>query len=136
MSKRRDRHERGMRGPLAPAGTIPKRPLSRTERFASAIEDTLELVAENCPQALQRIDVGYEDVPAGPVGWDSRVPLAAAVSATSERHGQVILYQRPIERRAPTPADLRKLVQSTIVEQLSAITGFPPEQLDPTLEER
>jgi hypothetical protein len=125
-----------MRGPLAPFGTIPKRPLSRTERFAGAIEETLELVAENCPEALRRIDVGYEDVPAGPVGWDSRVPLAAATSATSERHGQVVLYQRPIERRVGSAAELRRLVQSTIVEQLSAITGFPPEQLDPSLEDR
>jgi hypothetical protein len=139
MSKRRDRHERGVRGPLAlpnPVTRIPalKRVDDRKTRFAAAIAAALEQVRLNCPQALPRVDIGFEDVPTKFVPWETRVPLAAANSATPDRHGQIVLFRRPIERRAGTNADLRQLVRSTIVEQLSAITGFSVSELDPESE--
>ncbi|MDR1431984.1 MAG: metallopeptidase family protein [Propionibacteriaceae bacterium] len=136
MSKRRDRHERGLRGPLAlpnPVTRIPalRRLSDRKTRFAEAIETALEQVSANCPQALARVDIGFEETPTKFVPWESRVPLAAANSATPDRHGQVVLFRRPIERRATTSSELRELVRSTIVEQLSAITGFSVTELDP-----
>ncbi|MDR1237267.1 MAG: metallopeptidase family protein [Propionibacteriaceae bacterium] len=136
MSKRRDRHERGLRGPLAlpnPVTRIPalRRVDDRRTRFAAAIEAALERIALNCPQALPRVDIGFEEVPTKFVPWETRIPLAAANSATGDRHGQIVLFRRPIERRTSTNAELRQLVRSTIVEQLSAITGFPVSELDP-----
>jgi predicted Zn-dependent protease with MMP-like domain len=120
-----------MRGPVS----LPN-PLTRTRlidrptaegQFADYIAQTVARVAADCPQALARIDIGYEDVPVAA----GDVPLATATSATPERNGQVVLYRRPLEHRAASQSDLRRLVRLTIVEQLAAITGLSPHQIDP-----
>lgn len=67
----------------------------------------------------------------GPWSRD-RVPLAAAMAPVPERNGQVVLYRRPLEHRANTRKGLRILVHRTIVEQLSALTGIPAAEIDPT----
>ena len=82
--------------------------------------------------ALAAMDVGVEDVPTLTQGWVERVPLAAAVSATPTKNGQVVVFRRPIERRARTRAGLRILVYRTIVEQLSDATGIALDEIDPS----
>jgi hypothetical protein len=77
------------------------------------------------------MDVGVEDVPTVTPAWVDRVPLAAAVSATPTKNGQVVVFRRPIERRARTRSGLRILVYRTIVEQLSEATGIPIDEIDP-----
>ncbi len=140
MPRRRDRHDRGLRGPLALPNQFTKKPvlnrgMNRQSRFAKAIEQALEQIIENCPQALNRVVVGFEDVPTKFVSWDNRVPLAAARSATAEHPGQIVLYRRPIEHRSDSNSSLKLLVKTTIVEQLNAITGFTIQELDPNSEE-
>ena len=96
------------------------------------ITDALAQIQEHCPQALANMDVGIEDVPDVGVGWtQDRVPLAAAVSALPDRNGQVVVFRRPLERRARTRQGLRILVFRTIVEQLSEATGIPVDDIDP-----
>ena len=51
--------------------------------------------------------------------------------AIRTRHGQVVLYRRPLEHRARTRKGLRILVFRTLVEQLHALTEIPLEELDP-----
>ena len=138
MAHRRERHGRGLRGPLAlptPLTGEPVRLRSRpqsTEFFTSCVSGSLGRVSASCPRALAQIDVGVEDVPvvAGPWSRD-RVPLAAAIGPEPSKHGQVVLYRRPLEHRARTRRGLRILVFRTLVEQLHALTEIPMEELDP-----
>ncbi len=74
--------------------------------------------------------MGLEEAPSLEAQWTGDdVPLAAAL----EHRGsvQVILYRRPLERRADSRAALRNLVRKVLVEQLSSISGLPVEQIDP-----
>lgn len=139
MAHRRERHGRGLRGPLAlpnpftgvPAA-LPQRPRS-AEFFADCVRAAVARVNEDCPQALVAIDIGIEDVPSAQGPWSrDRVPLAAALSPGPGRHGQVVLFRRPLERRARTRRGLRILVFRTLVEQLAALTGLPPAEIDPS----
>jgi len=85
------------------------------------------------PDAIGRVTIGIEDVPPPEASWAiSRVPLAAAVEATTEQGPRIVLYRRPIEHRAVTSQGLRILVHRTLVEQLSALTGRSAADLDPT----
>lgn len=101
--------------------------------FAASLTASVARTAQVCPRALVGIDIGYEEVPGNLEGWRSvRVPLAAAVPARPGQNGQVVLFRRPLEHRATSRADLRRLVHRTLLEQLSAVTGIGMDELDPS----
>ena len=135
-TRRRDRHQRGLRGPLAlpnPYGgrARPPRPAGRADFFDDSVHSAVDRIAVSCPDALVGVTFGIEDVPTLPPSWaGDRVPLAAAVEADVERMAQVVVYRRPLEHRAASRRGLRILVYRTIVEQLSALTGRPVSDFD------
>ena len=135
-TRRRDRHQRGLRGPLAlpnPYGrpARPPRPANRADFFDDSVHSAVDRIAAACPDALVGVTFGIEDVPGLPPSWaGNRVPLAAAVEADAERMAQVVVYRRPLEHRAASRRGLRILVYRTIVEQLSALTGRPVSDFD------
>lgn len=137
-SRRRDRHERGLRGPLASpnpytawVAQTPRR-IGRTEFFSGAVSQSISSIARTCPQALDGIRLGVEDVPFLHTDWKAdEVPLAAAVERSEDSPAQVVIYRRPLEHRATNRQGLRELVHRTIVEQLAALTGFTVEAIDP-----
>lgn len=137
MPDRRDRHQRGMRGPLAPANSVAgralrrERPVARGEFFVQSLSESLARITAAAPEALVGVEVGLEDVPDMAGQWSTRVPLAAAQEATSTTPARIVVYRRPIEHRATTRRQLRALIHGTLVEQVSALTGIPVERLDP-----
>ena len=136
--RRRDRHSRGLRGPLALPNpltgrrAVPPRPATKADFFTDAVHAAVERIARQCPDALVGVTFGVEDVPLLETAWSGdRVPLAAALEADADRMAQVVIYRRPLEHRAATRRGLGILVYRTIVEQLSALTGRSIDELDP-----
>lgn len=128
-----------MRGPIAwpnrwtgePAPV--RRPPHGSELFDVAVSGAVARVRRHAPDAVGRVTIGIEDVPPSEAGWAiNRVPLAAAIEATSEHGPRIVLYRRPLEHRAMSSRGLRILVHRTLVEQLSALTGRSVSDLDPT----
>ncbi|MVA76720.1 hypothetical protein GC722_11900 [Auraticoccus sp. F435] len=137
-SRRRDRHQRGIRGPMALPNRFTGAPVRlrrtprRSELFDRAVRDALARVASRCPEAVAGIEVGIEDVPLLASAWSGdRVPLAAALEPTDTTPGRVVIYRRPLELRAEDTTLLRALVHRTLVEQLSALTGLSVDEIDP-----
>lgn len=136
-NSRRDRHGRGVRGPLALPH--PHGPTARVRRlhgrdalFTEAVTASAARIGRQCPQALHGVELGVEEVPHLPTAWSgNQVPLAAAVEAIADRPARVVVYRRPLEHRADDPRGLRVLVFRTIVEQLAALTGLSPDTIDP-----
>lgn len=138
MNRRRDRHGRGLRGPLARPNPYthwvadPPKRIGRTEFFAQAVSQSVQSIIETCPQALDGVSLGVEDVPFLQTDWRAdEVPLAAAVERSEEGPAQVVVYRRPLEHRANSRQGLTELIHRTIVEQLAAVTGFTVEAIDP-----
>lgn len=135
MPRSRNRHDRGMHGPVALPDsnnrkTVPLRPLSRVEYFNQCVKQALATIAEVDPHALDGMVVGVEDVPLLKTAWSGdRVPMSAALEPSKNRPAQIVIYQRPLEHRASSRSALRSLVHRTIVEQLSALTGRPVSEL-------
>lgn len=135
MPRSRDRHDRGMHGPVALPDsnnrkTVPLRPLNRVEYFNQCVKQALATIAEVDPHALDGMVVGVEDVPLLKTAWSGdRVPMSAALEPSKDRPAQIVIYQRPLEHRASSRSALRSLVHRTIVEQLSALTGRPISEL-------
>ena len=100
--------------------------------FAECLGTSVARTAAACPRAVVGIDIGFEEVPGTIAGWQSaRVPLAAAIPAQDGRSGQVVLFRRPLEHRANSRGELRRLVHRALLEQLSALTGIGLDELDP-----
>ncbi|MFH9266407.1 metallopeptidase family protein [Streptomyces sp. NPDC017546] len=123
--RRRDRHGRGMRGPLAP----PQVPLSasRGETFRDLVQDSVERLERRWPQ-LAEVDFVVLDVPDTP---EENVPLGSAVSEGKGRPAQIVVYRRPVEIRTKSRDERALLVHEVVVEQVAELLGLAPESVDP-----
>ncbi|HVK21288.1 metallopeptidase family protein [Actinokineospora sp. HUAS TT18] len=134
--RNRDRHGRGLRGPLFPS-TLPAAS-TRAEKFDALVLDALEPIEARWRTELTKLDVAVDDVPEVPDGAtpdgvlaDSGVPLARLVQAGVDRRGQptrarIVLYRRPLEARAKDGADLAGLIHDVLVEQVATYLGLDP----------
>lgn len=135
--RRRDRHGRGMRGPVAP----PQVPLSasRAEAFTDLVQDSVERLERRWPQ-LTEIDFLVLDVPPTVGGggdsadeeWEADVvPLGGTISASEGRPARVVIYRRPVEIRTKGRDERAALVHEVVVEQVAELLGLSPESVDP-----
>lgn len=143
MPNRRDRHNRGMRGPLSQPSALTGRGaptwrrVGREEFFLDCVDEAVGYVQVRNPGLLNDIDIGIEEVPRSAALWpdssDSvhRVPLASAIEASADRPAQVVIFRRPLEHRAASRPGLRILVLRTLVEQVAALTGRTVDEIDP-----
>ncbi|WP_158888706.1 metallopeptidase family protein [Amycolatopsis anabasis] len=140
---RRDRHGRGLRGPLYPA-SLPAA-ASRAERFDALVLDALEPIEARWRDQLTKLDVAVDDVPevrrgSRPIAvdgvlHDGAVPLSRLVPAGVDRAGlptraRIVLYRRPLEARAKDPAELAELVHDVLVEQVAGYLGVEPDVIE------
>ena len=146
MVSRRDRHGHGVRGPLSLRSKLTARPApvklmpSRRDYFRECVEDSADRITRSCPDAIRGVDIGVEAVPSPAAMWQGMVdhdsiPLAGAVNAGSGEPARLVLYERPIERRALDQDDLAALVHHTMVEQLASLTGRSTADIDPHFED-
>ncbi|MEU6507380.1 MULTISPECIES: metallopeptidase family protein [unclassified Streptomyces] len=131
--RRRDRHGRGMRGPIAP----PQVPLaaSRADAFADLVQDSVERLERRWPQ-LADIDFLVLEVPrldarAEQVWSDEAVPLGGVVPARDGQRARVVVYRRPVEIRTKGRDERAALVHEVVVEQVAELLGLTPETVDP-----
>ncbi|MEU3790319.1 metallopeptidase family protein [Streptomyces fructofermentans] len=131
--RRRDRHGRGMRGPVAP----PQVPLSasRAEAFTDLVQDSVERLERRWPQ-LADIEFMVLEVPrldpARDGGWgDEGVPLGGTIAAREGRPAHVVVYRRPVEIRTKGRDERAALVHEVVVEQVAELLGLTPETVDP-----
>ncbi|MEU3184253.1 metallopeptidase family protein [Streptomyces sp. NPDC006923] len=123
--RRRDRHGRGMRGPVAP----PQVPLSasRSETFRDLVADSVDRLERRWPQ-LAEVEFLVMDVP---TAQDESVPLGSSVPAGKERPARIVVYRRPVEIRTKSRDDRAMLVHEIVVEQVAELLGLAPESVDP-----
>ncbi|MBY8887797.1 metallopeptidase family protein [Streptomyces sp. PTM05] len=133
MPRRRDRHGRGMRGPIAP----PQVPLavSRSEAFDDLVRDAADRLERRWPQ-LTEVEFAVQDVPPAVPGDqdDDVVPLGRLVSAGETGQGspnRIVIYRRPVEIRAKSRDERALLVHEVVVEQVAELLGLSPENVDP-----
>ncbi|MFE1176760.1 metallopeptidase family protein [Streptomyces sp. NPDC058773] len=133
--RRRDRHGRGMRGPIAP----PQVPLSvtRAEAFVDLVYDSRDRLERRWPQ-LSRVDFLVLEVPgSGPddgpdaAGDPQTVPLGRMVPAAGGHRDRIVIYRRPVEIRTKGRDERALLVHEVVVEQVAELLGLAPESVDP-----
>ncbi|MFC8510763.1 metallopeptidase family protein [Streptomyces sp. NPDC057411] len=125
--RRRDRHGRGMRGPVAP----PQVPLSasRADTFRDLVLDSVERLERRWPQ-LADVEFLVMEVPP-PVSGETVVPLGGSVAAGKGDPARVVVYRRPVEIRSKSREERALLVHEVVVEQVADLLGLSPESVDP-----
>ena len=130
-ARRRDRHGRGLRGPLLPPNLPAWR--TRAERFDELVVNSAQDLARRWP-AVDRIQFAVEEVPpSDPAPWERSVVLGRGFTA-EPRAGlpaRVVIYRRPVASRVMGEADLADLVRRVVIEQVALILGRRPEEIDP-----
>ncbi|POX39693.1 hypothetical protein C3486_16950 [Streptomyces sp. Ru73] len=133
--RRRDRHGRGMRGPIAP----PQVPLSvsRADAFVDLVHDSVERLERRWPQ-LSEVEFSVREVPRlGPGGDEGFtadediVPLGRLLPSEAGRRDRIVVYRRPVEIRTKNREERALLVHEVVVEQVAELLGLAPESVDP-----
>ncbi|WP_406865331.1 metallopeptidase family protein [Streptomyces sp. HUAS MG47] len=124
--RRRDRHGRGMRGPVAP----PQVPLSasRADTFRDLVLDSVERLERRFPQL---VDVEFLVMEVPPDVREDTVPLGGSVPAKKDGPARVVVYRRPVEIRTKSREERATLVHEVVVEQVADLLGLSPESVDP-----
>ena len=155
--RRRDRHGRGLRGPLVPlvvnvGGRELRVPAAQTrgERFDDLVLDAVEDLEQRWARELEGVEFAVEDVPLVPLGSDASldedvvtddtaggaVPLGRLLPAGVDARGRrtaprVVVYRRPLEARASDRTDLADLVHDVVVDQVARLLHLDPDEVDP-----
>lgn len=126
---RRDRHGRGLRAPLLPYNAPGYR--TRSDVFDDLVRDGAEQLERRLGKRLKNVEFAAEDIPpSDPTPWERGVPLGRVFPANLGQPTRVVLYRRALEMRAE-PSDLGALVRDVLAEQVAAILGSAPEDVDP-----
>lgn len=126
---RRDRHGRGLRAPLLPYNAPGYR--TRADVFDDLVRDGAERLEKRLGKRLGNVEFAAEDIPpSDPTPWERGVPLGRVFPANLGQPTRVVLYRRALEMRAE-PSDLQALVRDVLAEQVAAILGRSPEDVDP-----
>lgn len=145
----RDRHGRGIRGPVFAPG-IPARRTKSDEFDATAVEAFADIDAR-WHDELSGLDVAVDDIPGmlprgeNPEDWelvtwpeevtaDGPVPLARLMPAAVDAQGrptraQIILFRRPLELRA-TDDDLLELLREVLTQQVATYLGVDEDTVE------
>ncbi|MBM6405944.1 metallopeptidase family protein [Phycicoccus sp. CSK15P-2] len=106
---------------------------TRRERFDDLVLDAADRLRPQLGTRYAATEFAVQDVPpTDPAPWDEQMaPLGRLLRATPERADRVVVYRRPVEARAADALDLAEIVAEVVTEQVAALLGVPPEELDP-----
>ncbi|MGC5628432.1 metallopeptidase family protein [Georgenia sp. Z1344] len=131
--RRRERHGRGPRGPLLPWQLPGWR--TRADRFDDLLLDAVERLEKGWAAELSGVEIAVEDVPpSDPAPWEHRAIALGRYYAGDRAAGlprRIVVYRRPVESRAVDAHDLGELVTAALVEQVAAMLGRTPGEIDP-----
>lgn len=135
--RRRDRHGRGLRGPLLPP-TLPGA-RSRAEHFDDLVLAVVDRLERRLGNELDGVEFAVEEVPpSAPAPWEhGSVPLGRYFPADSPAGlaHRIVVYRRPVVGRADGPDDLAALLRDVLVEQIAHMLGRAPEDIDSDYED-
>ena len=144
------RRGREMRGPLLPP-TVPAW-RSRAERFDMAVLEAYEPIERRWQDRVSGLDVAVDEIPRmspkdpdsvqwppeviadGPIALARLIPAGIDVRGDATR-ARIVLFRKPIERRAKDTLELTDLLHDILVAQVATFLGVEPSVIDPTIED-
>lgn len=109
---------------------------SRRERFDALVLDAGDRVRPHLGTRYAELELAVEEVPpVDPAPWEEQTaPLGRLLRGTPTRPHRVVVYRRPVEARAQDEQDLADIVREVVTEQVAALLGVPPHEIDPGMD--
>lgn len=106
---------------------------TRRQQFDDLVLDSAARLERHLGARKTEVEFAVEDVPpSDPAPWESSaVPLGRLFPSHGRMPDRIVVYRRPVESRAQDSRDLSAIVQDVVVEQVAALLGVPPAELDP-----
>ncbi|MBR7743930.1 metallopeptidase family protein [Phycicoccus sp. BSK3Z-2] len=106
---------------------------TRRERFDDLVLDAADRLRPHLGNRYAGTEFAVQEVPpTDPAPWEDQAPpLGRLLRAGAGRTDRVVLYRRPVEARALDADDLAVIVRGVVTQQVAALLGVPPEELDP-----
>ena len=98
---------------------------TRRENFDVLVLEAADRVRPHLGTRYATTEFAVEEVP----------PLGRLLRATTSRPNRVVIYRRPVEARAQDDVDLADIVREVVTEQVAALLGVPPHEIDPGTEQ-
>jgi predicted Zn-dependent protease with MMP-like domain len=139
-----------MRGPLLPPSVPGWR--SRAERFDMAVLEAYEPIERRWADRLSALDLAVDEIPRiapkdpdsvqwppevvadGPIALARLIPAGVDVRGNATR-ARMVLFRRPIERRAKDTDELAELLHEVLVAQVATFLGVEPSVIDPSIDD-
>jgi predicted Zn-dependent protease with MMP-like domain len=139
-----------MRGSLLPQ-TVPGW-RSRAERFDMAVLEAYEPIERRWHHRVSGLDVAVDEIPRispkdpdsvqwppeviadGPIALARLIPAGVDVRGNATR-ARIVLFRKPIERRAKNTDELAELLHEVLVAQVATHLGVEPSVIDPSLDD-
>lgn len=117
-----------------------------------AVLEAYEPIEQRWSQRLAGLDVAVDEIPRiaardphnvqwppevvadGPIALARLIPAGVDVRGEPTR-ARIVLFRKPIERRAKDSVDLTDLLHEILVAQVATYLGVEPSVIDPTIEE-
>ena len=125
---------------------------TRAERFDMAVLEAYEPIELRWQERVSKLDVAVDEIPRispkdpdnvqwppevladGPIALACLIPAGVDVRGNSTR-ARIVLFRKPIERRAKDVDELAELLHELLVAQVATYLGVEPSVIDPTIDD-
>ena len=122
------------------------------ERFDMAVLEAYEPIERRWQDRLAALDVAVDEIPRiapkdpdsvqwppeviadGPIALARLIPAGVDVRGNATR-ARIVLFRKPIERRAKDTVELEELLHEILVAQVATYLGVEPSVIDPTIDD-
>ncbi|MDO4630720.1 MAG: metallopeptidase family protein [Corynebacterium sp.] len=145
MNVRRDRHGRGLRGPVLPFDTPRYR--SRPALFDAAVLEAYAPIQQQFVMELDALDIAVDTIPRMRLNVDSDafppevvadgpVPLGRVIHAGIDPRGRptrarIVIFRMPIEQRIQGAKEQQELLTIVLTQLVAQYLNIQPEDIDP-----
>lgn len=144
----RDRHSRGLRGPLFPHA-VP-RARSPREKFDALVLEAYAPIHHAFAEQLHGLDIAVDTIPRmrlsadmtvlpDEIFADGPVPLGRVIPAGVDVRGRptrarIVIFRRPIEQRSRDALERRDLLATVLSALVAVYLNVDPRDIDPRFE--
>lgn len=105
----------------------------RWQDRVSALDVAVDEIPRIAPRDPDNVQFPPEVVADGPIALARLIPAGVDVRGNSTR-ARIVLFRKPIERRAGDTVELTDLLHEILVAQVATYLGVEPSVIDPTID--
>lgn len=124
----------------------------RAERFDMAVLEAYEPIERRWQERVSQLDIAVDEIPRiaakdpesvqwppeviadGPIALARLIPAGVDVRGNATR-ARIVLFRKPIERRAKDTEELGELLHEILVAQVAIYLDVDPSVIDPTIDD-